>query len=353
MSVFKITMSRKLEAAAVLGLALLPPFSAALAAGEGDLIMAPQVKEMATFTFKPTLETAKLRLILGDMATCQGMGSICDEAYGVDMGPSPDPGKTTTIMQGKLNAMLVKEWPEANIEVQGAKSIKILSTYAELAEDEVLAALASVLEARFAASARFKPEIEKLNVSSNIKLRPATYHIEFRTLQGDQTTNPDWIAKNLSGPQHLTAYCVFEDGLPEKEFTVQATFALQQKLPVPNRALEKGEIIGNDELTTVWIPVGRTAAKFAFENSELVGRRLKRAAVAFRPIDANQVEIPKIVKRGQLLKLVMKGKGLDVTGQVIAQGAAGYGQTVDAIYPATKKRLRVRVLDAQTVEYAF
>ena len=42
------------------------------------------------------------------MAVCQGMGSICDEAYAVDFGPSPEPGKTVTIGQDKLDLMLAK-----------------------------------------------------------------------------------------------------------------------------------------------------------------------------------------------------------------------------------------------------
>jgi flagella basal body P-ring formation protein FlgA len=165
--------------------------------------------------------------------------------------------------------------------------------------------------------------------------------------------SPDWVLKSLSGSQRITARCAFDDGLPEREFNVQVTFALKQKLPVPGRAMDKGEIIRAADLSEEWLDVGRSAAKLAQTPAELVGRRLKRPALAFRPIESSQVEVPKIVKRGQVLRLVMKGKGLDVSGQVVAQGEAGYGQTLDAIYPATKKRLRVRVVDSTTVEYAF
>ncbi len=352
MSVLKISMSRKLRAAAVFGLALLSSFAVARAE-EVDLVMAPQVKVTATFTFKPLVEATTARLTLGEMAECHGMGQICDEAYGVDFGPSPEPGKSVTLSQGKLDVMLAKEWPDANVSAAGPHSVKIVSSFSELAEAEVLGALTTALDQQFSGSEEFKPEIEKLAINKNTKLRPAAYTIEFPSLKGDLLANPDWVTKSLSGSQRMTALCVFEDGLPPKEFSVQVTFNLKQKLPVAVRALDKGAIIKAEDLADEWTPVAGGAHKFAHRSEDLVGLRLKRPAGSFRPIEATQVEVPKIIKRGQLLKLVMKGKGLDVSGQVIAQSEAGYGQTIDAIYPATKKRLRVRVVDSATVEYVF
>lgn len=331
-------MRRKLAAAAVFGSLLLSPLARA-----EDLAVAPQVKSAATFTFKAQVEANKPRLTLGEMADCQGAAKVCDEAYAVDFGPSPEPGKTSTLNHDKLSVMLAKEWPDVDVTVAGPKLVKVVSTFSELQEDEVLAALNAQISTQLEGEDNYKVEVERLSIAKNTKLRPAAYHVEF----------PGLNAKSLSGTHRLTARCVFEDGLPEKEIAVQATFGLRQKLPVTARALDKGEVIQADDLTEEWVAIGRNASKFALKPEHLIGRRTKRPAAAFHPLEVTQVEVPKIIKRGQLVKLVMKSKGLDVSGQVIAQGEGGYGQTLDAVYPATKKRLRVRVVDSSTVEYAF
>ncbi len=337
----KSKVSSKRVAAAVFGLTLLASFSAP-ARGD-DLAVAPQVRPSATFTFKATVEATKPRLTLAEMAECEGMSQVCDEAYAVDFGQSPEPGKTLTLTHDKLELLLVKEWPDADVTAAGSRVVKVVSTFSELQDDEVLAALNSAISAQLAEAENFKLEIERLTIAKNTKLRPAAYRIEF----------PGLNLRALSGTHRIAARCIFEDGLPEKEFAVQVTFDLKQKLPVTTRALDKGEVIQASDLTEKWVQVGRNAAKFAQKASELVGRRTKRPAQAFHPLEVTQVEVPKIIKRGQLVKLIMKSKGLDVSGQVIAQGEGGYGQTLDAIYPATKKRLRVRVVDSSTVEYAF
>jgi flagella basal body P-ring formation protein FlgA len=75
--------------------------------------------------------------------------------------------------------------------------------------------------------------------------------------------------------------------------------------------------------------------------------------MAYAPLTSQMLEVPKVVRRGQLVHLVMHAKGLDVSSQVVAQSDAGYGQQIDALYPTTKKRLRVKVIDSGTVEYLF
>jgi flagella basal body P-ring formation protein FlgA len=136
-----------------------------------------------------------------------------------------------------------------------------------------------------------------------------------------------------------------------KTVTAHAVLALEALLPVAARDLAKGDVIGEDDLTDGWVPLARTAVKLADTDETLAGRRLRRAVAAGQPIALSQVEAPVVVRRGQLVQLEMSDNGLAVTGQVKALGNGGYGQEIDAVYPATKKKLRVRVVDAGTVQY--
>lgn len=325
----------------------------AMRPASADLPAAPEVARSATFTFEPVVEISRPRLYLGEVATCFGRSALCEEAYGVDLGPSPEPGRTTFLHPDKVLALLGKEWPDADVRVSGAKLVKVTALASALDEDTVLAELRSQLGENLPPDGRFVAQVDKASIALPPRLRPAAYRIEFPELTPAHFANPEWVLKTLAGNVRLPAACVMEADADGQvvPFTVQAQINLREKLPVPSHDLAKGEVIRASDLTPTFVDVVRGGVRPVTAAAALVGRRLRRAAPAFAPLYAADVEIPKAVKRGQLVRLVLRTSDLEVTGHVIVKSDGGYGQTLDAVYPATKKQLRVRVLDSSTVEY--
>ena len=280
------------------------------------------------------------------------MGTLSSAPMGFPHAGQCEPGRTTLLHPDKLQAAVAKEWPGVDVRVEGPKMVKVTALATGLDEEGVLSALKSVLAERLPADARFAAEVEKLAVTVPPRLRPLEFHVEFPELTAEHFANPEWVLRTLAGNVRLTAACVMEgEGARVIPFTVTAQVALKERLPVPGRDLVKGDVIAETDLTEAYVDVSRGSMRPVSTPDGLVGRRLRRAAPAFVPIVPGQVEVPKIVRRGQLVRLVMSAGGLEVTGQVIAKDDGGYGQMVDAVYPATKKRLRVRIKDASTVEY--
>jgi flagella basal body P-ring formation protein FlgA len=344
--------------------ALEPAGSRAAATAVAEAETAPQVARPARFTFKSAVEVRGARLLLGELATCTGAAVICEEAYGVDIGPSPEPGRTLHLHKGRLKELLAREWDEAAVEIVAPEGVRITSVGLTLDDATVAAALSERLQQEFAGNERFQVALERFILAAKPRVRSAEARIEFPELVEAAKQSPDWLAKHLTGQQRVDIVIVEADAARDAERSdpagepagaerihAQASFTLRQKLPVPTRNLLAGEILRESDFEDAWVVITRNAAKVAGSTADLTGRRLRRAAPVGAPVMLNQVEIPIVVRRGQLVRLTMRAGSLSVTGQVRALGSAGSGQVIEALYPATKKKIRVRVVDAATVEY--
>ena len=326
-----------------------------------DLRFAPQVARPATFTFKAQAEIAGDRVLLKDVATCAGLDVVCAEAAGVDLGQAPPPGKTVHLTREHLVDLLTHEWDATAIEVVAPTGLKIAAAAIEVATDEIESELRRVLLQAFpdespksatAAAAKFRVELGKVQVTGKHRLRPGEHRIEFPALSGIGARHEDWLLKNVHGAQRLEVRYVPVDA-PEafEAYQVTATFVVKKNVPVAAQSMNAGAIVRDEDLDTAWVEIGRGGQKICADRAEAVGRRLKRPAPIGAPLTPAQLEIPMIVHRGQTLKLTMTSGGLTVTGHVKSMGEGSYGQVIEAFYPTTKKRLKVRIVDASTVEY--
>jgi flagella basal body P-ring formation protein FlgA len=80
---------------------------------------------------------------------------------------------------------------------------------------------------------------------------------------------------------------------------------------------------------------------------------LRHAVAAAAPLLMTDVEMPRLLKRGQMATLQLHNRGLNVSSQVRILADASAGQQVEAVYPGTKKKLRVQAIDSHNVQLAF
>lgn len=319
--------------------------------------VAPQVPEAATLVLAQTYEADEDRVFLGQVASCGGSTRLCEEAYGIDLGASPAPGKTATFAVEKLRQLLAKEWPEAKVTVEATKPLKIVSRGQAIDEEMLLGALRDRLVDGLVVTDTFAVEVGKLQVPVGLVVRPGDYRLEFPDLTDEALASEDWVRRHLVGNQRLEVVCVPLDAperaSPAASFTVGATLTLKERLPVALRNLARGDMLRAEDLEDRMVERGRGMQKVVTEVKYLAGRRVTRGIGVGDPIPVGAVEVADVVKRGQLVRLEMRGRGVEVSGRVQVLAGAGYGEAVDAVYPATKKKIRVRVVDGDTVEYLF
>ena len=316
---------------------------------------APQVPLTAAFTLNATVETGDDRIYLGKVATCAGAPEICEEASEVDLGAAPEAGRSVFLARTKLQAMLATEWDGATIEVRGVDQVKVSSGFVDVDEAGIRSRLTDELKEAFPEDGKFAVTVDKLMLSGKPRLRPGDYTIEFPTLAGLKERSRDWLVRNMIGshglPVRLSSAGGGTGGVNNDTVSVSVSFTLSERLPVTRRAMEAGDVLGSEDFEESWVVVGRGHQPFADRVATLVGKRLKRPVAVGAPVQVNQLEVPSIVRKGELVTMHMNGEGVNVTGQVKVLDDGGYGEAVEVLMISTKKRLRARVVDASTVEY--
>lgn len=313
---------------------------------------APQVTIPARFTCKSSVEVQGSAIELGAVASCSGDPAICEEAYAIELGSAPDPGKQVSLTRAQITAILRAEWPNSAIEVDGASVVRVKAAFDDLETDSVASRLREALTELEQAHPNFRFTIEQVLVPKNERLRPGQCRVEFPTLVRLPERSPDWLIKHLVGHLRLEAKCLYEDKKTlSHPFIVTAKLALERLLPVARLDLSRGHNIREEDFEPAWVGVSRDHAHAVDEIAAARGRRLTRQVAVGSPVLWSQLELPLAIRRGQIVRLSLQRGALGITGPVKAMANGGYGQMIDAIYLPTKKILKVRVKDTETVEY--
>ena len=84
-----------------------------------------------------------------------------------------------------------------------------------------------------------------------------------------------------------------------------------------------------------------------------IGKRTKRALGAQMPLRADSIELPPLVKRGDLVTIIAESNKLKITtlGQVKRKGRLG--ERIPVVNLDSKKLLHATVVDANTVKVEF
>jgi flagella basal body P-ring formation protein FlgA len=338
---------------AVLEILFILVFAGVATAARGeDLRFAPQVPMPATFTFKPAVEVQGDRLMLGELADCTGVDVICAEAYGVDLGAAPAPGKVLILTEARLTEMLAREWDAAAIEVKAPAGLRVSAAFAEVTPEFLQGELERALAEEFPESALYHVEVSRVMLTGKHKLRPAAHKTIFPALAGAAARNEDWLVKSLNGPQRLDVRYVPESEPDAFEtHPLNATFTLKKRLPVAARNLDRGAVVRAEDLGEEYVELGHGSQRFATAAKDIVGRRLRRQLAIGAPVPPGMLEVPVVVRMGQTLKLTVNAGSLRVVSHVKALGNGSYGQAIDAVSLTTKKRMRVKVVDSTTVDY--
>jgi flagella basal body P-ring formation protein FlgA len=332
------------------------------------LDLAPQVVLPATFVTPAIVTVEQERILLGSLATCSGNQKVCEEAYGVDLGASPAPGKVSYLRRDKLLKALHNEWPEVTIELQAPTSLKIEAAFNVVTAEQIQAELSQTLSAATSTWSQIEGrpetygvyaiEVDKVQLHGTLKVRPGGFRMEFPDFIDAQEMEPDWLVRRWNGSVALPVDLITtpgDDSVLEERLRVEvlARISLKQYVPVLKHNKDRGSFLKDEDFVGSWIRVQRHARPFITDPTLVRGQRLNRPGLAGLPLNLAQVETPTVISRGKVVKLLMRQKGLSVTSKVKALGAGRVGQTIEAIYLGTKKHIQVRVMNADTVEYIY
>jgi len=172
--------------------------------------------------------------------------------------------------------------------------------------------------------------------------------IMVRNNDWDVKINPKYGAiRNGSNLLDVTIYSL--DGV-YKEFSTVARVKTFDQVVVAKRMLDRHQKITEDDIQTQRVETTNFRRHFFRRDEAIVGHRTRQIIQKGKVIFANMVELPPVVKRGDVVKIKIILKNVEVTalGQALEDGRLG--QTIHVKNISSGKRLQAKVINEKTVK---
>lgn len=139
------------------------------------------------------------------------------------------------------------------------------------------------------------------------------------------------------------------DGRVRKNMSVRGHLEILAPVAVATTALRRGTILSPQMITMETRDIGNLSGP-CLDKALIVGKRLIRSVRAATAIPINAVNIPPMVKRGQLVRMVVNSGGLLLTATGIARMDGKKDQTIQVQNTSSHRIIFCRVAAPGIVE---
>lgn len=138
-----------------------------------------------------------------------------------------------------------------------------------------------------------------------------------------------------------------------KRVWATATVEVLAEVVITKKPLGRHKPITEDDIELLKMDLAKLPSGVITDPEAVLGKRTKRAIGAKTVLRADQVELPPLVKRGDVVVIIAESSGLKITamGQVKKKGRLG--ESIPVMNYDSKKILYGRVLDSSTVKVEF
>ncbi len=121
------------------------------------------------------------------------------------------------------------------------------------------------------------------------------------------------------------------------------------QIPVLRTPLRPGDVISANDIDYVDMLSTSISSSMITEASGLIGKTPRRGIVAMKPLTMADVQQPVIVKKGDLVTMVLKNNALSLTVQGRAMDNGAEGDAIRVMNPSSKQVIDAVVTGAETV----
>ena len=150
--------------------------------------------------------------------------------------------------------------------------------------------------------------------------------------------------------QKFTSTLVFEaDGKAMAPLTVSGHYEPTQALPVLNRAVRNGQVIGEDDIAMRDVPQDRIRKNTVTDKGQIVGKTALRTISPNRMIRTDELIAPAVISKGQPVTIRFLAKNLEIKGVGEAQEDGAIGSMIRVKNRDSKQIVQGIVEDEHTV----
>ena len=143
---------------------------------------------------------------------------------------------------------------------------------------------------------------------------------------------------------------IFADGKSVATTKLVGRYFVLEKVLVLTKDIAKDEIIKKENLTQIIIRSNRLRDDVVKEENNLLGKQAIRIIKEGKPITSRDIRDEIVIKKGQMIMVVYKYKGLQITSKMEAIEDGAKGQRIRLINNKSNKEVVGRVVDKNMVE---
>jgi flagella basal body P-ring formation protein FlgA len=298
---------------------------------------------MTTIRIGDWVEIDGAEILLGQMATIEGSNVQFNQRLkNIAIGKAPLPGGSQRFDLNDLKKSLEQHHIDlATVIIQAPPQIVVTRSHIEIKKHEI-EKIVSEFIVQQTSSDNSTMRITEIRVPANVILPKGriTYTVTAprnRKLMGRCPIRVDFSV----------------NGNVRKKVWITAMIEVLGPVVVTRKPLGRYKPITEDDIEMQMLDLSNVPANVITDRKAVIGKRTKRAIGAQVPLRADSIELPPLVKRGDLVVIIAESENLKITtlGQVKKKGRRG--ERIPVVNLDSKKVLHARVVDANTVKVDF
>ena len=142
-------------------------------------------------------------------------------------------------------------------------------------------------------------------------------------------------------------------GLGQKRIWVRAYLEVLSPVVITQRPVARGHTLSADDVCLEKRDLATVPAGAVANLHEVLGLRLKQTLGVGAVLRRTQVEKPPVVKRGDVVRLLIETESLIITALGRVDEGGGMGDTIRVINLDSKRRVYGEIVDSETVRVRY
>ncbi|SHO50752.1 flagellar basal body P-ring formation chaperone FlgA [Desulfopila aestuarii] len=294
-----------------------------------------------TVSLNGSAEVAEATVTLGDIATFDEDTDLSRALASQPVGQAPSPGQEITLQASSIIKNLVNGLDQyAPVQWQGATDIKVTRSATVVSSADVLKIIDTFIH-----------ENTREFAQAKIRFIPSAQPLPFSLPSGKLTWQVVPSDPQIIGSSRFSV--IFSvDGRVRKNMSVRGQLEVLAQIVVLKGDVRKGTILGPQHLAMTVQDISELQDPI-LNPREVLGKRLLVSLQSGKPLAKHQVEFPPMVKKGELVRIILQRGDLYLTATGIARNNGIANETIRVQNIASKKMIYCRVAAPGVVEVAL
>jgi flagella basal body P-ring formation protein FlgA len=307
------------------------------------LVAVCRADQIPTIRIKDRVEIDADPVLLGQIAIIEGgQTQFKRRLQDIVIGKAPLPGRTRRFGRDYLQARLQQYRIDlAAVRFVAPSHVVVTRSHVEITRQEIEKIVADFIVQQTSQENRTL-RIKEIRVPDGVILSKG--HITYNV------TAPR--NRQLMGRCPL-AIAFSINGQAQKKLWATAIIEVLAPVVVTRKPLGRYQPITEDDIEVQTLDLANLPPNVLSNPEAAVGKRTKRAIGSQAPLVADLIELPPLVKRGDLVTIIAESESLKITtlGQVKKKGCLG--ERIPVVNLDSKKILHAFVIDSNTVKVDF